>query len=229
MPIVSSFITSTTDPADATIYTFASQSFGAEAANRYIIVSFGAASATASRTLSSATIGGVSASILLQTSIAGSSRLSGIIVALVPNGTTGDVVLTFSAGMDRCGIGIYRATGLLSTSAYDTAQNSATSGTSVSTNTIDCPAGGLIIATSQSSATATTNHTYAGVTEDFDNQLENSTHRTSGGSLSPSTTQTNLTVSVTLDVTINVGASLTVVSFEPSPVNSLLALLGVGA
>lgn len=161
-----SFLQATTDTTDTNAYTFASQNLGTAASDRYIIVVAVARKGGASTTLSSVTIGGVSATIVKQvTNNVSNTDVAGIAIAAVPTGTTGDIVVTWGASMVRCAIMAYRATGINAT-AYDS--DSSTSGNpSVS---LDIPASGFAIGGGLTAASTTTSWT--GLTEDTDGTLE---------------------------------------------------------
>jgi hypothetical protein len=125
------------DASDLTTYSFASQSFGAEASDRYMLVGVGWREASANdRTLSSASIGGIAADILSQAHI-GAGGIA-IIGAEVPTGETGTVSITFNTTNSRCMIAVGRATGIDFSSAFDTAEESVSlSGEETSTLTAD--------------------------------------------------------------------------------------------
>lgn len=120
-------------------YTFSSISFGSEAADRYIVVLIAGTGNGSSRTLDSATIGGEDATILGQVSGTGFANyeFSGALLLLLPTGSSGDVVLSFSGTMDVCFISVLSVTGLGSLSLFDSASASGTSDPDVS---IDIPA-----------------------------------------------------------------------------------------
>ncbi len=106
----SAFEASYVDPSNATEYTFAGADLGTPASDRQIVVMF-SGRAGASNTLSSATINGVAATIFHQRE--GGGSVSGIIIADVPDDATGDIVLTFTGGMIRMGIGVVSANDLV--------------------------------------------------------------------------------------------------------------------
>lgn len=162
-----SYLQTTQDTGDKTTYTFSSQNLGTAASDRVIIVGIAARKAGAATTISSVTVGGVTASIPVSYSNSdGNSNISGIAVAEVPTGTTGDIVVTFGAGMVRAVITAWRATSLASTTPHD----SLTDGSTDPTGTIDIPAGGFAVATALSNSVGTT--TWTGLTEHSDATLE---------------------------------------------------------
>lgn len=101
-----SFVETDTDATSQTTYTFSSASLGdADALREVFVIAYGGLSTA--RTLSSGTIGGVSATIATN-QYGGSSAQQAIMFASVPTGTTGDVVVTWSGAADSCRIAIYR-------------------------------------------------------------------------------------------------------------------------
>jgi hypothetical protein len=134
---------------DASSYTFSAESLGTADSDRYILVGIAARAASA-RTISSVTIGGVSATILIDHS--SSLSLAGFAIAAVPSGTTGDVVVTFSGTMVRCAIAVYRLLGLGSTTPTDTGTDG---GVASLTTNLDINAGGAAFAVGHRAATGT--------------------------------------------------------------------------
>jgi hypothetical protein len=184
------YLQSATSTADTNAYTFSSQSLGDAASDRYIIVSAVARKAGATFTLSSITIGGVSATIVRQvTNTVTNSNAAAIVIANVPTGTTGDVVVTWSTTVLRCAIGMWRATGLTSATEHDASTSTAAD----PTYAIDVPAGGFAIAAGLTAAATTA--VWTGLTEKFDSTLETFVTYT-GASDEFATTQTNLTVTM---------------------------------
>lgn len=104
-------ITHSESATDATVYTF-TVPFGNPDPNRLLIAHIvGRASLTP--TLSSVTIGGVSATVHVNSRNTASSHLSVAIIAsaIVPTGVSGDIVVTFSPDvLSRCAVALYRAT-----------------------------------------------------------------------------------------------------------------------
>lgn len=128
----------------ATTMTFESLSFGAAAENRYIIAVVSGVASSGTRTISSATIGGVAANIDIQHA-AGQSQI-GIIKALVPTGTSGDVVVVWSGLQAAGGVSVYRAINLQSATVTDTATPAVdTSPPLERTANLDVSANGFII------------------------------------------------------------------------------------
>lgn len=99
------------DSADATSYTFSARSFGAAASNRAIVVGVSTRNSDSiQRRISSATIGGVSATIFRQDG--GTDDDTAIIGAAIPTGTSGDIAITWDGITSRCGINVWRVLGV---------------------------------------------------------------------------------------------------------------------
>jgi hypothetical protein len=142
-------------------FTFNSQAFGSAATDRIVIVSVMGGNGSAG-TISSVTIGGVSASILVQVSDA--NLTGGIAVAAVPTGTTGSVVVNMSTTRGGCAIGIWSATGQVAASGVAVGSN-----TDLAELTLAAEIGGFVIAMCGNLNSSSRTATWAGVTENFDN------------------------------------------------------------
>lgn len=102
-----------------TTKTWTGVSFGTPSEGRYIIVAIGTRNDT--RTISSVTIGGVSATIIVQNQ--DGNATVGIAIALVPTGTSGDVAVTLNNAADAHYLGVWSVTGLPSATPVATAEN----------------------------------------------------------------------------------------------------------
>ena len=102
-PLAATFKQSTVNANNLTVYTFAGQDIGAESPSRRVIVALSTSSA---RTISSVTIGGIAATIDATHFLSGTARI-GIVSAVVPTGTTADVVVTLNGQGAACGIGVW--------------------------------------------------------------------------------------------------------------------------
>lgn len=137
-----SFLVSSGDPVDRTTYTFASQTLGTADTNRRIFAMVVNEANAFQGVPTSVTIGGVSAtSISSQLDAFGSTAIS-LWTALVPTGTTGDVVVTHSTTKRSCAISLYRTVGAsASLSASGTSDISGNPSVAVA-----IPAGGIGLA-----------------------------------------------------------------------------------
>lgn len=206
-----SFLQTATNTLNNSTYTFTSQNVGAASSDRYVVAVIFGYSATSGRTVSSVTIGGISATISVQTSNASTSRVTAIALANVPTGATANVVVDFSDTMNNCGIGLYRLTEISTDTPFDTGTAASNTDETLTTS-IDIPANGFAIAINgEQTTTNPETHTWTGLTEDFDTTIE--LGQFTGASLNPSTVQTGLSVSSTVTGTSQ-GGSLCVASYE---------------
>jgi hypothetical protein len=161
------FLQTAADTTDASTYTFSAQNLGAAAADRYIIVTVHIRKAGATLAVSSVTIGGVAATIVNQDYYATPNvNCVAIAIAKVPSGTTGDIVVVADSTVLRCAIGVWRATGLLSASAYSTGVSKQTA----PSTTMNVPFGFAIGVGQSANASATC--TWGGLTERYDTLVE---------------------------------------------------------
>lgn len=205
------------DATDLSEYTFSSQDLGVAASDRYIVCTIqGQSNDGGARTISSASIGGVSATISVNL-VNSSGTGCGIIIAPVPTGTTGDVVITFSGTMGDCNIALYRCLGVGSVTATDTGSDSATGVPSEAlSDTLNISAGGIAVGVSQNDISIAT-ATWGNLTERFDEQTAN-TNDMSGASAEFATTQTGLTISCTWNNDL-VRSVLAMASYPPITTN----------
>lgn len=159
MAASTTFLQSANNAGNNSTYTFSSQNFGAAAADRYIIVAVHLDFSNQSNSVSSVTIGGVTATHLgTQT---GNQYLTAFYMALVPTGTSGNVVVTCSTIALAGAIGMWSATGIHSVPAIVKTNNAEDP-----TATVDIPAGGAVVAAAYSPTNTTTSWT--NLTERYD-------------------------------------------------------------
>lgn len=159
------FTDSSVDPTDLTTYTFSAQAFGAEAADRKIIV--GISNRGLNFGITSVTIGGVAATSVVQSPAGAATDKASIFIADVPTGATGDVVIVFGGGMTRVGIGVWRMVGASTSTPTDTG----TSATDPATTTLTIAANGGGVGCGLSVGVTST-ATWAGLAEDYDEVVE---------------------------------------------------------
>ena len=175
----------------ATTYTVTAAALGTAAADRSIIVAI--AGANSSRTISSVTVGGVSATINVQYTEAGDNNVVGIATALVPTGTTGDIVVTYSGSQASNQIGWWSATGLTSNAAIATGSSNLPGVSQNGTITLTSVAGGFFIGVAGSSGGPAT-FTWTNATERFDT---NASRAASGADALTTTTSIAVTAACT--------------------------------
>jgi len=178
-PVAYSFTDSELQQGDETTFTFSSMDLGAADGSRIIVVTVSAGFSNVHGTISSATIGGVSATIICQgdNQDGGTSSIdtatSGIVAAAVPTGTSGNVVITLSRSINAAdrgvGIGVYRLTGPGVVAADETGttavSNNCGSGVAISLNE-NTKDGGAVIACSCGNSNLG-EEVWTGVTENF--------------------------------------------------------------
>lgn len=178
--------------AGASSYSFTSQPFGTAQSDRYIIVGIGWANLNP--TISSVSIGGVSATNIATNANANGS--SALYIALVPTGTSGNVDITFSGTTNlHCGIAIWSATGLTSTTAVSSGNSSASATPSVTLTTV---AGGFAVAYAHVGSNVSYSNTtvpWTGVTQDWAGNVISNSRPHGGGSVA--TTGSNVSPSPT--------------------------------
>ena len=170
-----SYIGTTLDTSDLTTYTLAGVGIGTPAPDR-LVVAVVMGRAGAGRTISSVTIGGVTATAAITSG--SQNNPTGIYYALVPSGTTATVVATFSGGLVRMAVAIYSLTGYRNMVPAATGQDY-NSTTTLST-TLNRPADAVVVAGALTSSNGT--FTWTGPTEDADAAIEGGTDRVSSAS-----------------------------------------------
>lgn len=158
--VVASYESTATSTADATNYTHSGVAIGTASAGRRVVVMV-TSTYNSAIGYASATIGGVSATIHFNYANTTDQHEVGFISAVVPTGTTADVVVNGSGSKFRQSIAVFATTGMSST-AHDTA--SANSGAPLDLS-IDVPANGVIFGGCRSS---TSGNTWAVITEVVD-------------------------------------------------------------
>jgi hypothetical protein len=184
------FTDSSVNSGSATAYTFSSQAIGTASSDRVIAVGVSAGNSPAG--VSTLTVGGVSAVKAID---ATNSTETELWYASVPSGTTADIVVTFSSGKGRCGIGVWALTGVTGVGATNTSTSS-TATLTVSGRTKD-----IVLAVYGGK-----DHTsviFSGVTENYDEDISGAgSQYQAGGSKKLTATGSN-----TITVTPNTGAT----------------------
>lgn len=186
---------STDRASSSTAFTYTAQNIGTANSNRIVIVGvglFNAGSAVAS--ISSLTVGGNTATSIVDNLFNFSATRVAIYAIAVSSGSTADIVVNLSGNATTCGIGVYSmVSSSLTVTASNTASAGIVTGTSVSTNittNLDAAVVGFLYGVNNGATT------WTGLTEDFDIDTR-STENFSGAKLYPSTTSGSLTVSAT--------------------------------
>jgi hypothetical protein len=163
------YLASYEDTSSQTTRTISSVNFGEANTSREIFVVVRYSNSTAT-TISSATIGGVSATISAGASAG--AQGAALIFATVPTGTSGNVVITYSNATTNSVAFVYRVTkrtniGTTAINTYgDTSAN--TSRTSYTSPTVAFPANGFVLAILNHNSSTDLTFTGSGITVDGD-------------------------------------------------------------
>lgn len=213
------FVAATFSGTDLTTYTFTAHNIGTAAFDRVVVVTIFGSQVTSARTVSSVTIGG-SAATLNGTQIDDSPRRVKIAMAglLVPTGTSSDIVVTWSAGMEACGVFVWALTGSGGVfSPYSTV--TAKTGGTLTSSSLVVPQGGAVIATAGFVDTSPTSGiTWTGPTEASDIQGETNNTRIGSAGLTNQNTSGGSTVTALLGggLDADLGSAMLASSFAPA-------------
>ena len=150
------------------VTTFSGKSLGVAAADRVVVV--GVSGWATNFAVSSLTIGGVSAAAVV--SLANGFDIVEMWSAVVPTGTTGDVVVTFAGGQDACGIDVLAMYNANGAAAYATASDTDSDPASVA---IAAPGGGAVIGYCGLRSNTDRTFIWTGLTEAADGVVETGT------------------------------------------------------
>ncbi len=182
------------DLADTATPTVTGADIGTASADRYILYGINGRGA-ANRVINSVTIDGV-AMTAVGAQLDNSGNTSAFYIASKPTGTTADFVINLNGVWVRAGMGVWALTGVGSVVATDR-QTDTTFSSNVVNVSMSCPAGGAIFGLANNiDNSSQTNWTWAGITENWDVNLE-AQGRGSGASLAFASAQSGLTVSGT--------------------------------
>ena len=195
--LVGTYQTNAVDAADLTTYTFLAQAIGAASATRRVVVPVLTNSA---RAVVSVTIGGVAATIDKAFNAAGVGTVA-FASAVVPTGTTADVVVTLDGVGLGCGIGVWS----LSKGAA-TGQFAQSTGADPVPLTVTTLAGDFVIAYSFTTGVGTALFVWTGATERFEIDVYSSTTTHSGADVVAAGAST--VVSVDVSATTSLGLAV---------------------
>jgi len=197
---------SSVNATNQTTYSFATQAVGTDvtgANKRYTIVATGG-SASAARTVSSATICGVAATEVV-TDISSNAPASIFLADTSGLGTSCTIAVTYSAVMQNTRIGVWRL--INPVSATPTANTCASVVTSTYTLSINISAGGAAVGTATSNSTTDRTFTWSGLTEAYDAVAEAGSASTTGANGGISGTPTTITATANAAPSSGTGCS----------------------
>ena len=144
-PASLTYIGTSVDNSDTATHTYPDHAIGAAASDREVIIAVNYDD-NATNSLSSATIGGETATIHVDTgTTSGIPPGVAIISALVDTGTTGTIVLNFTAAIRHSAVNVYRAVDLTSRTPHATDSATVNGGASASLS-VNVPANGILLA-----------------------------------------------------------------------------------
>ena len=185
-------------------YTFTGQSIGVANASRRVIVgvSWSSAISATENALTSATIGGVAATIDAYSGHITDSRQCAIISAIVPTGTTADIVVNLAANSLRMGIGVWTVNGADPTGASNVSKNLVSGTLSVTTTAGDHV---VCVGVATNDGAAPINVNWTGATERYETLFETNQHIQSGADVVASGTTTNVNYAIVTNVPERIG------------------------
>ena len=175
------------DTASGPTYTFSSKDLGSSATSHKVIVgASGGGSGPGS--VSSITVGGSSATVSVSVQANSEQRTELWYIDGV-TATSGNIVVTFSggSGCHRCGIGVWA----IYNGATGAANDTGSSTSDPATDTLNISAGGVAIGYAKGGVDPA--WTWTNLTEDFDAEMETSTHH-SGASDAFASAQVSLSI-----------------------------------
>lgn len=193
-------------------YTSSSRSFGNPSPSR-LVIAFVTAHGGTVRSVNSASIGGVTATVDAH-AIDSTGGYSGAIVlsAYVPTGTTGTVSITFSGNVNGCSISVMAVDNVRSQTPVDSKTNNGASG-SIRSVSVNWNADGVVVGVVTSAESRT--FTWTDLTEAYDTTYSAGVTRSvSVADLFPLTPVTAETVTATLSSSSSVRQALSVVSYR---------------
>lgn len=162
-PIAATYRQSAVSSANSAAYTFPGLAIGDPSPTRRVVVGVAWRTGGGTLPLTSVTIGGIPASVDVQP---GGANSVAIVSAVVPTGTTADVVVTLPETTARCGIGVWTLNDGEPTGQTAQAAVSLTLDLTVATS-----AGNVVIAVVATS-TAGDTFTWSGASERYDQVVE---------------------------------------------------------
>ena len=187
------FTDETLKPDIETVATVTSQAIGAESADRIVVVGVGTVD-TATNSVSSVTINGVSATIIDQTtqSSAGIFSVAALCYARVPTGTSVSIVVTWADQVFRTHIGVWALYGVGTLVPHDFGKSAVDPGAVAN---MDVPAGGVAVGYSAMYDTSLGGtYTWSNITEDFDVDGAGTNEQYSGASIARQAAQVASTI-----------------------------------
>jgi hypothetical protein len=206
--VLSTFLAHSEQTATASSYSFTSLSFGMADADRYIVACLTIQASVDGVGITDCTIGGITATQIVQSALAGGRRGAAIFIAKVPTGTSGTVAFTLSGNAANASVAVYSVIGGPAASSTSSTDNAPTA-------SLNIAAHGAVIAVAIAGSGSSPSATWTNLTEDCDNNLGSGNLQCrSSASKSFATAQTGLTTTCTFSTTAGSAGCFAV--FEPA-------------
>lgn len=173
-PATISFVGCTADTTDQTTYTFISHATGT-AGTRKTIVGVGMLDSATDFSTASVTVGGSSATEIIDSADIGALVQNSIYIINNPSGTTATIVVTASEAISSLVVCVFAAYDVASETATDTATQFQTGGANVVLD-LNVLTDGIGVGMSSSGPTAAVDDVWTGFTERVDATAEASSH-----------------------------------------------------
>lgn len=203
------FLASTVDTANATNYTFSSQTLRAS-----MVVAI-TRSGAATQGVSSVTVGGVSATLGVGNVSANGEGYCGLFHVSGVTPGTGDIVVNGSSAANRCGIATWETTGRSAT-PHHTASDPYSAGDADPSVSLNIPASGFAIAAVHAAGgVGSESVTWTNLTERYDATIESAGNVQSGASDDFTAAETGRTITANRSDDTNQYGALVALSFGP--------------
>jgi len=195
--ITATFQQTAVEPADQTSYTFAAQAIGTASATRRVVVGV---IVNSTRIITSVTIGGVAATLDCVNTVSGTAHLV-MASAVVPTGTTADVVIAVDGTALGCGIGLWTLTDGDPTGQVATGNGDPTN------LTVTTTAGDVVIAYAFTTGVSTALFAWTNADERFEQDVYSTTTTHSGADTVATGSSTAISVDPSATTTAGVAAA----------------------
>lgn len=157
------YVTTTENDTSLTTYTFTAVNTGTADATRKTIVAISGGDSATDFSIASVTVGGAAATEVIDSANTGSTVQTAIYIIDNPSGTTANIVVTLSEAGNGCGIAVWAAYDLSSSTATDTATQFQSTAANIVLS-LDISAGGVAVGIASTMDNASTG-TWTGLTE----------------------------------------------------------------
>lgn len=191
--ITCTYQTRMADTVDRATYTFSAVGIGAASSTRRVVVAVATRNGTGNPN-PTITIGGVAATNDVTLAVDSNQQACTIASAVVPTGTTADIVVTLTATTGRCGVGVWTLSG-----GSPTGQTATGSGVTGVTLNVTTQVGDVVIGALGTRNDTGGGVTWGGATERIDANIEGVFYHSGADTVAAGTTTTLTTSPTTND------------------------------